>query len=105
MGAACSEFRRRGEFWQTSNRCPSTSAPPAQMNSSIGWGKRSASILRRMEDRMARKANAQVSGGGGGAWKATSDKAQANRAKLTRAMNTQEWVKEKIEEGNIPGGL
>jgi 16S rRNA G966 N2-methylase RsmD len=57
-----------------------------------------------------RAANAQVSGGGGGGWKAHNEKMAANRAKLVPkprglAIGTQDWVQGKIESGDIEGGM
>lgn len=55
---------------------------------------------------MARhKANAQVAGGGGGGWAEMNRTMAENRAKRTAAYNSQEWVKDKIDAGDIPGGL
>ena len=54
-----------------------------------------------------RKANAQVSGGGG--WKELNGKMAASRAKLQNgrglAIGTQDWVQGKIEDGDIAGGM
>jgi hypothetical protein len=51
------------------------------------------------------KANAEPAGGGGGGWAEFNRKAAERRAQRTRAVGTQEWVKEKIAEGDIAGGM
>lgn len=57
---------------------------------------------------MARKANAAPSGGGGGKWREMNEQMAASRERLrngTKAIGTQDWVKRKIDEGDIDGGM
>jgi len=51
-----------------------------------------------------RKANAAPGGGGGGGWQELNEKMARNRAKI-QAVGTGDWVRRKIDEGDIEGGL
>jgi DNA methylase len=53
-----------------------------------------------------RTANAAPSGGGGGGWAEANKTMAENRAKLqAKAIGTQGWVQDKIEDGDIDGGM
>jgi hypothetical protein len=53
-----------------------------------------------------RKANAEPAGGGGGKWRELQNKLNASRTKhASRAVGTQGWVRDKIAEGDIDGGM